>query len=159
LGAIAAEGPAGGVVEDPLDERRLDRAGRAVNGGATRRHLVAGLASLLASGALPAAGAAAKPGKGAANGRAKGKGNGKGHGTENAPGRNRVAICHVDDETRTYAHLLVPAQSLKGHGKHGDILPGALGEDGNPVEITPAFCDGLNVEPEPEPDTGSGSGV
>ncbi len=147
-----------------MDDRRFDRVVRVLAGGASRRRLIGGLVSSLAVGAMATGAAVAKPGKGKGKGQGKGKGKGNGsdngngngdngegdggngnagngHGGGSAPGRNKVAICHLNDDG-VYMYLLVPPPALNGHAGHGDVVEGVTG---------PESCDALN-QPEPEPD-------
>lgn len=69
------------------------------------------------------------------------KGKGKGQGATGTPGKNKVGLCHLDDETNLYTYIEVPPPAMKGHQKHDDVLA--------PNGAT--ACDGLN-KPEPEPE-------
>ncbi|MFM9108900.1 MAG: hypothetical protein ACKOWF_19615 [Chloroflexota bacterium] len=75
-------------------------------------------------------------------GSALAKGNGKSpNGSKpanNPPGKNKVAICHLDDDTGLYSYKLVPPTAVPGHERHGDVVTGVT---------SAAVCDALNQPP------------
>jgi hypothetical protein len=123
-----------------MEDMRFDSLSQYLAVEGSRRRILGGI---VAAAASVVTGATALGVKGKAKGKSKDKGKGQGHGAAGAPGKNKVGLCHLDDETGLFSYLEVPPPAMKGHLKHGDqpALGGA------------ADCDALNgSEPEPEPE-------
>jgi hypothetical protein len=111
-----------------MDGSQFDAITQRLAGAATRRRIVSGVlggAALLAGAALAGLDDAdAKKGKGKAKGKGKGKNGNGGNGKGKAHGKNKVAICHKNEDG-TFSFKKVPAPALKqGHRKHGDTICG-----------------------------------
>src|SRR5689334_9764070 len=124
--------------ESRMDNLSFDRLAQILTAEGSRRRLLGGLVAGAATAITGSVALGAK-GKGKAKGNGKGKGSGKGYGPTGAPGKNKVGVCHLDDETGLYTYLEVPPPAMKGHQKHGDV----------PAPNGAADCDALNT-PEPE---------
>lgn len=116
-----------------MDGTQFDTITQRLAAAASRRRIVSGAlggAATLTGAALAGLDDAdAKKGKGKAKGKGKGKnnGNGGGNGKGKAHGKNKVAICHKNEDG-TFSFKKVPAPALKqGHRKHGDIVCGEAG--------------------------------
>lgn len=119
-----------------MEDMKFDRLTHHLTVEGSRRRMLGGI---VAAAAAVVTGATVLEAKGKS--KAKGKGKGKGHGAAGAPGKNKVGLCHLDDESGLYTYLEVPPPAMKGHQKHGDV----------PAPNGAADCDALNV-PEPEPE-------
>jgi hypothetical protein len=116
-----------------MDGTQFDTITQRLAAAASRRRILSGVlggAAVLTGAALAGLDDAdAKKGKGKAKGKGKGKnngngGNGGGNGKGKAHGKNKVAICH-ENEDGTFSFKKVPAPALKqGHRKHGDTICG-----------------------------------
>lgn len=121
-----------------MEDMKFDRLAQHLTVEGSRRQMLGGI---VAAAAAVVTGATALGAKGKGKAKAKGKGKGKGHGAAGAPGKNKVGLCHLDEETGLYSYAEVPPPAMKGHQKHGDV----------PAPNGAADCDALN-EPEPEPE-------